>query len=96
MAIGKLYQSIDNELIAEVSYQFQHEEAQRWWGELTLVDYVRIKDGTGYIIELEDGRKARCALKKRVNRAVTSLPPRYVYHFSGTTKFGQEEEQGEG
>jgi hypothetical protein len=52
-----------------------------------LVDYVRIKDGPGYVIELEDGRKSRCALKKRVNRAVTSLPPRYVYHFSGTAKF---------
>ena len=96
MAIGKLYQSIDDALIAEVSYQFQHEEVQRWWGELILVDYVRIKDGTGYIIELEDGRKARCALKKRVNRAVTSLPPRYVYHFSGSGKFeGAEAGQGE-
>ena len=87
MAIGKLYQSSDDQLIAEVSYQFQHEDDLRWWGELTLVDYVRIKDGPGYIIELEDGRKSRCTLKKRVNRAVTSLPPRYVYHFSGTSKF---------
>ena len=87
MAIGKLYRSSDDELLAEVNYQFQHEDELRWWGELTLVDYVRLKDGTGYIIELEDGRKSRCTLKKRVNRAVTSLPPRYVYHFSGTTKF---------
>jgi hypothetical protein len=87
VATGKLYQSSDDQLIAEVNYQFQHEEEQRWWGELILVDYVRLKDGTGYIIELEDGRKARCALKKRVNRAVTSLPPRYVYHFSGNSKF---------
>ena len=87
MAIGKLYQSSDDQFIAGVNYQFHHEEVQRWWGELTLVDYVRVKDGTGYIIELEDGRKSRCALKKRVNRAVTSLPPRYVYHFSGTNKF---------
>jgi hypothetical protein len=87
VATGKLYQSSDDQLIAEVNYQFQHEEEQRWWGELILVDYVRLKDGTGYVIELEDGRKARCALKKRVNRAVTSLPPRYVYHFSGNSKF---------
>ena len=87
MTIGKLYQSIDDQFIAEVNYQFQHEEPQRWWGELILVDYVRIKDGSGYIIELEDGRKSRCNLKKRVNRAVTSLPPRYVYHFSGTSRF---------
>ena len=87
MAIGKLYQSLNDEFIAEVNYQFQHEESQRWWGELTLVEYVRVKDGSGYVIELEDGRKSRCSLKKRVNRAVTSLPPRYVYHFSDTTKF---------
>ena len=87
MAIGKLYRSSDDELLAEVNYQFQHEDEQRWWGELILVDYVRLKDGTGYIIELENGRKSRCTLKKRVNRAVTSLPPRYVYHFSGVTKF---------
>ena len=84
MSTGKLYQSIDNALIGAVSYNFQHEEPRSWWGELTLVDYVRIKDGAGFILELEDGRKCRCALKKRVNRAVTSLPPRYVYHFSGT------------
>jgi len=50
------------------------------------VDYVRVKDGSGYLLELEDGRRGRCALKKRVNRAVTSLPPRYIYHFSGNTK----------
>ena len=87
MAIGKLYQSLNDEFIAEVNYQFQHEESQRWWGELILVEYVRVKDGSGYVIELEDGRKSRCSLKKRVNRAVTSLPPRYVYHFSGTNKF---------
>ena len=88
MAIGKLYQSIDEKLIGEVNYQFQNEGDSRWWGELTLVDYARIKDGSGYLLELEDGRKARCALKKRVNRAVTSLPPRYVYHFSGHGDFG--------
>lgn len=84
MSTGKLYQSIDNVFIAGVNYNFQHEDTHNWWGELILVDYVRIKDGGGFILELEDGRKCRCALKKRVNRAVTSLPPRYVYHFSGS------------
>ncbi len=87
MATGRLYQYTDDEFIVEVNYQFQHESEQRWWGELTLVDYVRIKDGSGYMLELEDGRRSKCTLKKRVNRAVTSLPPRYVYHFSGNTKF---------
>lgn len=87
MSTGKLYQSIDEKLIGEVHYNFQHAEPHRWWGELTLVDYVRISDGGGYILELEDGRRSRCALKKRVNRAVTSLPPHYVYHFSGSNAF---------
>jgi hypothetical protein len=84
---GVLYHSSTEEFIANISYQFQHEDANRWWGELTLIEYKQIKDGGGYILELEDGRRCRCALRKRVNRAVTSLPPRYVFHFSGSGKF---------
>ena len=88
MSTGKLYNSSDEQYLVDVNYQFQNDTSQlRWWGELTLVDYMRVKDGPGYILELEDGRKAKCSLKKRVNRAVTSLPPRYVYHFSGAGKF---------
>jgi hypothetical protein len=84
---GILYHANTEQFIANVSYQFQHEEEHRWWGELTLIEYKQIKDGGGYILEMEDGRRGRCALKKRVNRAVTSLPPRYVFHFSGSGKF---------
>ena len=87
MGTGKLYQASNEQFLANVNYQFQHESPQRWWGELTLVEYMRISDGSGYILELEDNRKSRCTLKKRVNRAVTSLPPRYIYRFSGTGKF---------
>ena len=87
MPTGRLYHAVNDEFIANVSYQFQHEEDHTWWGELTLIEYTQIKDGGGYSIELEDGRRSRCALKKRVNRAVTSLPPRYVFHFSGSGKF---------
>jgi hypothetical protein len=87
LARGKLYFSIDKIFIANVSYTFQHREDHSWWGELTLIEYKQVKDGGGYLIELEDGRKSTCALRKRVNRAVTSLPPRYVYHFSGTAEF---------
>lgn len=87
MPTGRLYHAVNDEFIANVSYQFQHEEDHRWWGELTLIEYMQIKDGGGYTIEREDGRRSRCALKKRVNRAVTNLPPRYVFHFSGSGKF---------
>jgi hypothetical protein len=87
VSTGKLYRSSDDKFLANVNYQFQHESPQRWWGELTLIEYVRLNDGSGYILELENHRRSRCALKKRVNRAVTSLPPRYIYHFSGNGKF---------
>lgn len=87
MQAGKLYFSANDEFIANVSYQFQHLDDGHWWGELTLVEYQKVRDGGGYVIELEDGKKCSCSLKKRVNRAVTSLPPRYVYHFTGNGKF---------
>ncbi len=84
MGIGKLYKASDEQFIAEVSYRFQDESETNWWGELSLVEYRRIGDSGGFIIELEDKRRGICYLKKRVNRAVTGVPPRYVYHFSGT------------
>lgn len=85
MNIGKLYRLSDNQFVAEVNYQFQDVSATSWWGELTLTDYLRIDTGEGYIIELEDARKGKCRLRKRVNRAVSGVPPRYVYQFTGTS-----------
>ena len=87
MSIGKLYRLSDNQFVTEVNYQFHDNSETSWWGELTLIDYKRINEHEGYIIELEDTRSGKCHLRKRVNRAVTSLPPRYVYHFSGNSKF---------
>jgi hypothetical protein len=84
---GQLYNSISNEFIANVNYNFQEQQDYSWWGELITIEYKQIKDGSGYLIVLEDGTKSRCALKKRINRAVTSLPPHYVFHFSGSGKF---------
>ena len=83
MGIGKLYMPSDEQFVAEVDYNLQDESPTNWWGELILTEYRRISDGGGYIIELEDKRKGRCYLKKRVNRAVSGIPPRYIYHFSG-------------
>ena len=87
MAIGRLLQSFDEKFIVDVNYQFQENSDHSWWGELTPVDYVRIDDGSGYLLELDDGRRSRCSLRKRVNRAVSSLPPKYVYRFSGNGTF---------
>ena len=84
MAIGKLYYTDGDQLIGYVNYELQNTSSTSWWGELILVEYQRVNDGSGYLIELEDSRKGRCSLKKRVNRAVSGVPPRYTFRFSGT------------
>jgi len=82
VAIGKLYRHSDNEFITEET---------GWWGELTLIDYKKLNDNDIHIIELADRRRGRCRLRKRVNRAVSSIPPRYVYQFTGTSSLEQPE-----
>ena len=83
MAIGKLYMSSDEQFVMEVEYTLQSHSKENWWGELIPMEYRRISDGSGYILELEDLRQGSCHLKKRVNRAVSGVPPRYLYHFAG-------------
>jgi hypothetical protein len=84
MATGKLYKlGSGEEFIANVNYRFHDESETKWWGELMLTEYKRVGDGAGYIIELEDGRRGNCSLRKRVNRAVSGVPPLYHYHFKG-------------
>ena len=82
MTIGKLY-SYDDEFTIEVDYILHERSEQGWWGELTLTEYRRLSDGDGYLIILNDGRKGRCFLKKRINKAVHGLLPLYCYHFRG-------------
>ena len=82
--IGKLYSLSDNQFITNVNYKlFQDPAATNWWGEITLIDYIRLNEGDTFMIELEDKRKSQCRLKKRVNRAVSGIPPRYMYHVTG-------------
>ena len=85
MSIGRLYRTSDNKLVSKVNYQLHDVSETNWWGEFTLIDYMRINEREGYIIKLEDKRKGKCRLKKRVNRAVSGVPPRYIYHFTGTS-----------
>jgi len=86
---GNLYEANSEKLISMVSYQIYEEltregTLKRWWGELTLDDSIRIHDGDRYVIELEDKRKGRCSLKRRINKAVILVPPRYFYLLQGT------------
>ena len=87
MAIGKLYLGPNDQLVGDVEYQLHEETPTSWWGELILLEFKRINEGAGYTLELADHRWGRCSLKKRVNRAVSGVPPRYIYHFSGTGPF---------
>ena len=84
MSIGSLYKLSGSEFIGRVNYRL-FQGVTNWWGELTLEDYVRLDDGDGFIIELEDKRRSQCRLTKRVNRAVSGIPPRWVYHITGTS-----------
>ncbi len=84
MSIGKLYRLYDGQFVANVNYKlFHHPAVTNWWGELTLIDYVPLGEGDMFMIELEDKHKSKCHLKKIVNRAVSGIPPRYVYHITG-------------
>ena len=86
---GKLYAGNYEKLISAVSYKI-HEELtiegnlEKWWGEMTLTDSIRPPDGDRYGVELEDGRKGRCSIRRRINRAVILVPPRYVYFLQGS------------
>ena len=53
MAIGKLI-AYDGDFMAEVNYRLFEGSEQGWWGELTLTEYRRLRDGDGYIIELDE------------------------------------------
>jgi len=86
---GKLYEANSENLLSAVSYKMYEESTiegtlEKWWGELTLTDNLRIPDGDRYVIELDDGRKGRCSLKRRINKAVILVPPRYFFLLQGT------------
>jgi len=85
LSVGKLYRARGGEFVATVNYQLYDKSATGWWGEFTLTEYMRISDGDGYMIELEDERKGKCSLKKKVNKAVSGVvPPLYYYRFRGS------------
>ena len=83
MNIGKLYRFSDKQFVTNVNYRLHSEEPTNWWGELIPMQYGCISDGGDFTIELEDNRKSTCYLKRIVNRAVSGIPPRYVYRFAG-------------
>ena len=83
MNVGKLYRFSDKQFVTNVNYRLHSEESTNWWGELIPMEYGCISDSGDFTIELEDNRKSTCYLKRIVNRAVSGIPPRYVYRFEG-------------
>ena len=86
---GKLYKAESGEFVATINYRIYEEppseyRREKWSGEFTLTEYMNIDENERYVIELEDKRKGRCYLRKRVNRAVSGVPPLYSYQFSGS------------
>ena len=81
MGKGKLYRLNDNQFMADINYQlYQRRESTDWSAELTLPSGLKISDNEIFLIKLEDGRKCLCKLRKKVNRAVSGVPPCFIYH----------------
>ena len=85
MAPGKLFDNLTAELLVGVDYLMLDESQNNWWGELTLTEYKRLSDG-GYIIQLADGRKGRCVLNRKVNKAISGLLPLHCFRFRGNSE----------
>jgi len=81
--MGKLYRYDDGQLIGIIEYKFQNNTNDNWWGEMVFTKYTKAGDGDSYLLETEDGHRGRCALKKKVNKAVSGIPPLYYYHVRG-------------
>ena len=85
--VGKLYRIGEEKAFASVNYQIRESMSSfssQWSGEVILRDEVSIGEGGWYLIELEDGSRGKCVLKRMVNRATSSVPPRFVYRLTGS------------
>jgi hypothetical protein len=82
--IGKLYGPRDEKRVVGIEYRFFDDSPTGWWGEFVTNEYKLLKDGEGYVIECEDGRKGKCSIRKRTNRATTGIPTLYYYYFTGS------------
>ncbi len=83
---GKLCIPGDENATIEIDYRLHVDATAGWRGEFVLKEYIRLHDGNDYVIELGDGRKGMCAIRKKVNKAVRVGPPHYYYSFRGRGK----------
>jgi hypothetical protein len=64
-------------------YQDLKAEPPRWWGEIYIDRGIKINEKEGHVIELEDGCRGQCFLRKLVNRVLPGIPARSVYRVNG-------------
>jgi hypothetical protein len=89
VCVGKLHFAGGKQEAVFIKYRFYVESPAGWRGEFTPQDHRRFIDGEGYIIELEDGRKGECYIRKMVNRVMPTVPPIYAYYFRGSGRFSE-------
>lgn len=83
MHVGNLYKLEDEQFVAGINYQLMGETPTNLWGELVPIECAQIGVLGDYMLELDNNRRIRCHLRKKVNRAVVGIPTRYIYHFMG-------------
>lgn len=86
VGMGKLYYPGNSQTGVSIQYRFYAAPAAGWRGEFVLKEYRRFEDGDGYIIELEDGRRGACYIRKIVNRVIAAVPPTFSYYFRGSER----------
>jgi hypothetical protein len=89
VCVGKLHFAGGKQEAVFIKYRFYVESPAGWRGEFTPQDHRRFIDGEGYIIELEDGRRGECYIRKMVNRVMPTVPPIYAYYFRGSGRFSE-------
>ena len=89
---GKIHFLGEKQEPVEIKYRFYTESKAGWRGEFTPQDHRRFIDGDGYIIELDDGRRGDCYIRKIVNRVMPTVPPIYAYYFRGSGRLAKPTE----
>ena len=92
VCVGKIHFSRDGQEVVEVKYRFYVETSAGWRGEFTPGEHRNFIEGDGYIIELEDGRRGECYIRKMVNRVIPTVPPVYSYYFRGSGRLSKPTE----
>jgi hypothetical protein len=87
--VGKIHFAGNKQEAVEVKYRFYAETSVGWRGEFTPKEHRNFIEGEGYIIELEDGRRGECYIRKIVNRVIPTVPPVYSYYFRGSGRFSE-------